>query len=224
VDNRVRIARGPLQQLLHEFQPWLVTSLDGTWESYRVFFAPVNWRFRTGDRVEFNANPTGERLFTADRVGGVPVDAATYQWMRYRLEAGTAQKRRLYAQVTWWFGPFYDGHLDQIIWTGAWNPTPLLTVEFSGERDVGRLSRGPIDATLVGTRVRVNVSSDLSVASYLQYDTDSDSVGLNTRLRWTLLPVADLFVVYNHNVRSLFDRWQLESNQLLVKLQYTWRR
>lgn len=224
VDNRVRIARGPLQQLFHEFQPSLVTSLDGTWESYRVFFAPVNWRFRTGDRVEFNANPTGERLFTADRIGGVPVDAATYQWMRYRLEAGTAQKRRLYAQVTWWFGPFYDGHLDQIIWTGAWNPTPLLTVEFSGEHDVGRLSRGPIDTTLVGTRVRVNVSPDLSVASYLQYDTDSDSVGLNTRLRWTLRPVADLFVVYNHNVRSLLDRWQLESNQLLVKLQYTWRR
>jgi len=36
-------------------------------------------------------------------------------------------------------------------------------------------------------------------------------------------PVAELFVVYNHNVHSLLDRWQLESNQLLVKLQYAWR-
>jgi hypothetical protein len=36
--------------------------------------------------------------------------------------------------------------------------------------------------------------------------------------------VADLFVVYNHNVRSLLDRWELESNQLLAKLQHTWRR
>jgi hypothetical protein len=224
VDNRVRIGSGPLQQLLHEFQPSLVTNLHGTWESYRVFFAPVNWRFRSGDRFEFNANPTGERLFTPDHIAGVPVDAGTYQWMRYRLEVGTAQKRRLYTQVTWWFGSFYDGHLDQIIWTGAWNPTPLITVEFSGEHDVGQLSGGPIETTLVGTRVRVNFSPDLSLASYLQYDTDSDSVGLNTRLRWTILPVADLFVVYNHNVRSIVDRWELESNQLLVKLQYTWRR
>jgi hypothetical protein len=48
-------------------------------------------------------------------------------------------------------------------------------------------------------------------------------VGINSRLRWTFLPVADLFVVYNHNVRSLLDRWQLDSNQLLVKLQYAWR-
>ena len=29
---------------------------------------------------------------------------------------------------------------------------------------------------------------------------------------------------YNHNVRSLLDRWELESNQLLIKMQYTVRR
>ena len=48
-------------------------------------------------------------------------------------------------------------------------------------------------------------------------------MGTNTRLRWTFLPVADLFIVYNHNLRSLLDRWSLDSNQLLVKLQYAWR-
>jgi hypothetical protein len=46
---------------------------------------------------------------------------------------------------------------------------------------------------------------------------------VNTRLRWTFRPEADLFVVYNHNVRSMLDRWQLDSNQLLVKLQYAFR-
>jgi hypothetical protein len=96
-------------------------------------------------------------------------------------------------------------------------------VEFSGERNIGRLPSGDFTQTLVGTRLRINVSPDLSVSSYTQYDTESDSVGVNTRLRWTFLPVADLFVVYNHNVRSLLDRWELDSNQLLVKLQYAWR-
>jgi hypothetical protein len=223
-DNRTRISGGPLQQLTHEFGPSLATDLSGRWESHRVFFAPINWRFRSGDRVEFNANPTGERLVEAFEVAdGVVIPPGSYQWRRYRLEAGTARKRRLYTQVTWWFGGFYDGDLDQIQWTGAWNPTPLLTVEFTGERNVGDLPSGRINQTLTGTRLRVNVSPDLSVSSYVQYDTDSDSVGVNTRLRWTFLPVADLFVVYDHNVRSLLDRWQLDSNQLLVKVQYTWR-
>ena len=222
-NNRTRLSRGPLQQLFHQFQPFVGTDLSGNWESYRVFIAPVNWRFRSGDRVEINVNPTGERLLEPFEISGVIIPPGTYHWKRYRIEGGTAQKRRLYAQVTWWFGGFYNGDLDQFEWTGAWNPTPLLTVEFTGERNVGELATGRFTQTLVGNRIRINISPDLSVSSYVQYDTESDSVGTNTRLRWTFRPVADLFVVYNHNVRSLLDRWQLESNQLLVKLQYAWR-
>lgn len=222
-NNRTRLARGPLQQLFHQFQPSAALDLSGRWESYRFFMAPINWRFRSGDRFEFNVNPTGERLVDTFAISDVPIQPGSYHWRRYRLEGGTAQKRRFFTQITWWFGGFYDGELDQLQWTGAWNPTPLLTVEFSGERNVGDLSAGRFTQTLVGTRLRMNFSPDLSVASYTQYDTESDSVGVNTRLRWTFRPVGDLFVVYNHNVRSQLDRWQLDSNQLLIKLQYAWR-
>ena len=225
VNNRTRIAKGPLQQLTHEFVPSVATDLSGHWESYRVFTAPINWRFRSGDRFEFNVHPTGERLVAPfEIVSGVAIQPGAYHWRRYRLEGGTAQKRRLYTQITWWFGGFYDGSLDQIQWTGAWNPTPLLTIEFSGEHDVGRhLRAGDFTETVVGTRARVNLSPDLNIASYVQYDRTSESIGVNTRLRWTFKPVADLFIVYNHNVRDILDRWQLDSNQLLVKLQYAFR-
>jgi len=224
INNRTRISSGPFQQLTHEFEPSIATDLSGKWESYRVFIAPVNWRFRSGDRFEFNANPEGERLVEPFEVAdGVEIPAGPYHWRRYRLEAGTAQKRRFYTQLTYWFGGFYDGDLQQFEWTGAWNPMPLVTVEFTGEHNAGNLSSGDFTQTLVGNRLRINLSPDLSIASYVQYDTVSDSIGVNTRLRWTFTPVADLFVVYNHNVRSLVERWQLESNQLLIKLQYAWR-
>jgi hypothetical protein len=223
VNNRTRVGRGPFQQLTHEFQPFVATDLAGRWESYYIFMAPLNWRFRTGDRVEFNVNPTGERLTAPFTVSNVVIPPGSYQWRQYRLELATAQKRRLYNQLTWWFGGFYNGNIDQVVWTGAWNPTPLLTVEFTGERDMGRLPTGDFTTNLVGNRLRINLSPDLSIASYVQYDTDSKSVGTNTRLRWTFRPVADLFIVYNHNVRSILDRWQLDSNQLLVKVQYALR-
>jgi hypothetical protein len=224
VNHSPRFTRGPIQQMFFEFEPSLVTDLAGRWESYRVFMAPVNWRFRSGDRVEFNVNPTGERLTTAfDVTDGVSIPVGTYRWRRYRLEAGTAQKRRLYAQLTWWFGGFYNGDLDQMQWTGAWNPAALVTVEFSGEHNVGRLATGRFTQTVTGTRVRLNLSPDLSFASYVQYDTDSRLVGTNSRLRWTFRPAADLFVVYNHNIRSTLERWRLDSNQLLAKVQYAFR-
>ena len=87
-----------------------------------------------------------------------------------------------------------------------------------------RLPAGGFNQTLIGNRLRLNLSPDLSIASYVQYDTVSESVGINTRLRWTFRPEADLFVVYNHNVQSIADRWQLDSNQLVIKAQYAWRR
>jgi hypothetical protein len=223
VNNRTRVSHGPLQQLTHELQPFVATDLAGRWQSYRIFMAPLNWRFRSGDRIEFNVNPTGERLDAPFTVSNVTIPPGSYQWRQYRLEVGTAQKRRVYNQLTWWFGGYYGGKLDQVIWTGAWNPTALFTVEFTGERDMGRLPVGNFTTTLVGNRLRINLSPDLSIASYVQYDTESESVGTNTRLRWTFRPVADLFVVYNHNVRSILDRWQLDSNQFLVKVQYALR-
>lgn len=81
---------------------------------------------------------------------------------------------------------------------------------------------------VIGTRFRLNISPDLQVNSFLQYDNVSESFGTNTRLRWTFNPLGDLFVVYNHNLKTrdpLTRRtdFGFASNQLLVKLQYAFR-
>jgi len=213
-----------IRQMFNEFEVVAVTDLRGQWESYRVFLAPVNWRLESGDRVEVNVRPTGEQLQAPFEIAdGVVIPAGPYHWMRYRLEAGSAAKRQLSGQATWWFGGFYDGRLDQTLLTLSWNPTALFTFSLSGERDIGRLKEGRFDQTLVGMRTKINVSPNLQVSSFVQYDTDTCAIGTNTRLRWTFHPFGDLFVIYNHNLNDITDRWRFDSNQLLIKLQYSWR-
>jgi hypothetical protein len=70
----------------------------------------------------------------------------------------------------------------------------------------------------------MNFSPDLTVSSYIQYDNVTDSFGTNTRLRWTFRPLGDLFIIYNYNVVDLGDRFASDTNQLLVKLRYAFRR
>lgn len=234
-----------VRQMANELMPRVVTNLDGKWESYRIFFAPINWRLESGDRFEFNVNPTGERLVAPFTIApGVTIPAGAYHWHRYRLEGGLAQKRRFSGQATWWFGPFYTGRLDEKILTVAWKPSSLFNLELNATRNVGRLREGRFTQDLVGTRVRVNVSPNLQFNSYAQYDNSSDTFGANTRVRWTFSPLGDLFVVYNHNLRHDIDpetglpssggvqtdptqrldrRWGFASNQLLVKMQYAFR-
>lgn len=222
--HRPRLARGPIQQMSMGLNPYLWTDLSGQWETYDLQIHALDWQFRSGDRVRLLVSPAGDRPRGPFEISpGVVIAPGPYQWVRRSLGVTTAQKRRYAMSVNWISGSFYHGELDQYAWSWAWNPAPLVTVEFDSERNIGRMPGGSFRQHLVGTRVRMNFSPDLAVSSYAQYDTDTDSIGVNTRLRWTLLPVADLFVVYDHNVRSLLDRWQLDSNQLLVKLQYAWR-
>jgi Domain of unknown function (DUF5916) len=222
--NRNRLPRGRTQEIDWSVRPSLATDLAGGVESYSSTVR-VNWKLRSGDSINVNVTPAGERLVEPFRISsGLSVAPGSYDWLRRNIGFSTAQKRRFYATVAWEFGDFYDGDLTQYTGSGTWNPTPLFTVDFNTERNIGDLRAGRFTQTLVGTRVRVNFSPDLSVSSYTQYETDSDSVGINTRLRWTFVPVGDLFVVYNHNLHQLLDRWELESNQFLVKLQYAWLR
>jgi hypothetical protein len=223
IDYSPRFHNGWLRQWFAQFEPTLVTDLRGQWESYEVFTAPINWRFESGDRLEFNIVPEGERLQSAFDLNGVSIPAGSYEWLRYRLEAGTAAKRALSAQATWRFGGFYSGTLNQELLVGNWHPSALVGIDFSGEWDQAELKEGSFTESLIGATINVNVSANLTASSFVQYDTESRSVGTNTRLRWTFRPAGDLFVIYNHNVRSVGEHWQLDSNQLLLKLQYAFR-
>ncbi len=214
-----------VRQMFNEVFASYISGLDGQWQSYRVFTAPVNWRFESGDRLEANFMPTGENLSEPFEIAdGVIIPAGAYQYLRYRLEVGFAAKRKLNGQVSWWFGGFYNGRLQTYELELNWNPLKILTFELSGQRNMGQLATGSFDQTLVGGRVRLNITPDLQLNSFVQYDTDSKSVGVNSRLHYIFLPLGDLFVVYNHNtVQDLQDTWQLNSSQLIIKARYTFR-
>lgn len=214
-----------LRSLVHEMRPTAYWSLDGKWESYRLFTAPINWQLESGDRVEINVNPEGERLEEPFEIAdGVVIQPGSYHYVRYRVETELAAKRTVSGQLTWWLGSFYDGDLDQLEGTLRIKPSELVTFELTGTRNMGNLQAGDFDQTVVGLRGVLNVSSDLQLASFVQYDDESGTIGTNTRLRWTFDPLGDLFLVYNYNVVDRLDRWALDGTQLMVKAQYALRR
>jgi hypothetical protein len=202
-----------------------ISDLKGNWESYRVFTAPINWRLESGDRIEANIVPTGENEpIDREIAEGVILPAGEYHWLRYRLEMEFAAKRKLNGQASWWFGSFYGGTLNTYELKVNWNPFKILTFEFEGIRNIGRLPFGNFDQTLVGGRVRLNITPDLQLNSFVQYDTDSKAVGVNSRLHYIFLPLGDIFVVFNYNkVENLNEVWQLDTSQLIIKARYTFR-
>lgn len=207
-----------------ELRPTFIAAQGGKWESYRVFTAPINWRFESGERIEWNVVPEGERLLEPFEIAdSVVIQPGEYSWVRYRIEGDIAAKRPISGRLSYWFGEFYDGSLDQIEVRLVIKPWQLVTGEFTAVRNIGRLTAGRFTQDVFGARINFNFSPDLNLSSFVQWDNESRLVGANTRLRWTFKPVGDLFVVYNHNVVDRLSRWQLESNQLIIKAQYALR-
>jgi len=225
-EYRPRPSWQSVRQMFFEMRSTLVTDLGGRWQSYRVRVAPLNWRLESGDRLELNVAPAGERLAEPFEIAeGVVIPPGSYEWLRYRIEAEAAAKRRLSGKVTWWFGGFYGGTLHELSAQASWTPSPLLTLLLNATVNEGRLPQGDVRQRFFGVKLRLNLSPDLQLNSFLQYDNLSRILGTNTRLRWTFDPQGELFVVYNHNLRRLVtNRFERESNELLVKLRYTLRR
>lgn len=214
-----------VRQMRHQLFITYIQGFDSNWQSYSIFTAPIHWQLESGDNLEFNIRPAGENILEPFEIAeDVVIPAGEYHFMRYRLEGVFAAKRRLNGQASWWFGSFYDGKLDEIELKLNWNPSSLLGFEFEGKRNIGRLPWGDFDQSLIGSRVRFNVNSDLQLNSYLQYDTDSRNLGVNVRIHWIFSPLGDVILVFNHNTfNDPTENWVLQNQQILLKVRYNFR-
>jgi hypothetical protein len=214
-----------VRNLYFELVPILAWDLDGKLESYRIFTAPLNVRLESGDRIEINVQPQGERLPEPFEIAdGVVIPVGSYDWVRYRAEVDFAAKRPVSGRVSWWFGPFYDGNVSELSVRMAVNPSDLVTFELTATRNEGRVAAGRILQEVLGSRVQVNVSPDLQVSTFAQYERESREFGVNARLRWTFDPLGDLFVIYNHNTLDEgLSGWRTQAARLSLKLQYAFR-
>ncbi len=63
------------------------------------------------------------------------------------------------------------------------------------------------------------------MSSFAQYDSESRDLGINSRLRWTIRPGRDLFVVWNRNWQRPLDesgyRFSPNVDQIAIKLRWT---
>ena len=205
------------------------TDSKGIVESWSYFMAPINLRFESGDRFEFNWYPHGETLLVPFEIApGILIPVGSYDFTRWRLEAQTSEHRPLQFGTTTWFGTFYNGRLTQwenyLRWT---SPKGKVQLDLETENDFARLPVGNFVQRLWSIRAAYAWSPNLVLSSFIQYDTESQNVGTNTRLRWTIKPGNDLFVVWNRGWQRIVTDPHVsivpQSDLIAIKLRWTFR-
>ena len=215
-----------VRQFFFELFLTQVDRLDGTTESWEVFTAPWNAVTRSGEHLEANWVPQFERLDEPFEVAeGVVIPPGEYQFTRWRVEGQSSSTRPWSVGSTVWFGDFFGGRLTEWESFVYWTFGPgRLRLQLDAVNNFGDLPQGDFIQRLWQLKTVYAFSPDLIVSAFAQYDSESRDLGVNSRLRWTIQPGRDLFLVWNRNWQRTLDpgyRLEPDSDQVVVKLRWT---
>lgn len=185
----------------------LVWGLGGGLDNASFSLKPLGLQFQTGDRFEINVR---RRFDAPDRAfslfPGAVVDAGQYWWSRGEMQFNSAEARAVRVTLNASTGAFYDGRSTEVSGSVRLRRTPhlLATVELS--RSAVSLAAARFTANTVRLRSDYAFNPRLNATLFVQWDNQSNRASTNARVRWTVKPGSDLFVVWNSSWPTGLDR------------------
>jgi hypothetical protein len=223
----------PATPRLRSFQvnvdPEFIFDMDNRLVTRTLELNPAILAFDDGSAFQVQISPTYDRLERAFEIqDGVELPAGSdYSFTRYVFTGETARQRPLSVGGTAGFGGFYSGRRREFVANVQVRPRAGVSIELEAERNLLDLAEGDFTTDVFRVIANTQLSPWISFANNIQYDSESRSVGWQSRFRWIQRPGNDLFVVYTHNWQEFSSpagrAWQWLDNRLATKLVYTLR-
>ena len=177
----------------------------------------------SGDNFKTKYEKKFERLFYDFEVSdGMVFTPGDYDFSDIKFEFQSNESRKLVFNAEAMFGQYYDADrrdlnfglqyvLNRHFTAGIFADNYNITSDFQED----------LDWTLIGVKLRVTITPDLYVSSFVQYNSSTGEVIVNLRLRLLYGNDSGLYLVYNEKrFEDQFDRWQLDSRQAVAKINY----
>ena len=181
--------------------------------------------FQNSDQFNLGINRDYEFLKVPFPLSGVSIPVGGYQFVRARAGYTMGQQRPVSGNLAVEVGDFYNGTRTTVAFS---RPRVNLSSRFSLEPTVSvnwiDLPSGSVTTTLVGSRVTYTVTPQMFVSSLVQYNSSTNVVSTNVRLRWEYHAGSELFVVYNDERNSLATGFPaLSNNAVIIKVNRLFR-
>lgn len=182
--------------------------------------------FHNGDRFEVGVSNTYEFLSKPFRIAsGVTVPTGSYHFVNARTGFTFGQQRKTSGSVSVEYGALYGGHRAALSTSrGQVFLAPRLSIEPRISVDWVDLEEGSITSRLIGSRVTYTTTPRMFVSALVQYNSDSNVVTANARLRWEYRPGSEMFVVYNDQRDTLSRGFpDVKNRSFIVKINRLFR-
>ncbi len=160
---------------------------------------------------------------------GVIIPTGLYDFSSVAAEFQTSNSRSVRGEGGVVFGTFYGGHATRFRGEIEMVPAAGIIVALGGEHDQVRLPQGDFDISVATLRTEVAFSPQLTWMNFAQYDTESRSIGINSRLHWTMRDGDDAYLVLNQGMQARdilspgLSGFEPTTTDLALKLAFTFR-
>ena len=203
---------------------------DGSIESAN--FGP-SWHLETRSGYWGNAKVTFHREDITDTFpisGNVEIPAGAHDFADGSVSFGTPEKQ-ISASTTFTGGSFYDGKRMAFEISPVWNISS--SVELSGMYQVSHLAFASRNSDFTGhvgrLRMLYMLNADFSVSTFVQYNSATDVINVNSRIRYNPREGIDFYLVFNELDNT--DRYDYRpvlpvtrNRTVLLKYTYTFNR
>ena len=192
----------------------------------REFQGEFAVEFQNTDRFSVGYDATYEFLPRPFRIArGVTLPVGGYDFGTARVGWTFGQQRPVFGNLSFEHGSFYNGRKTAVgLSRGRVEVTRQLSVQPSLSLNWLDLDEGKFQATVIGSKFVYTVTPLMFVGALVQYNSASDTVGLNVRLRWEYVPGSELFVVYNEQRDTLSPTFPgLENRAFVIKINRLFR-
>ncbi|MCE9595155.1 MAG: carbohydrate binding family 9 domain-containing protein [Planctomycetes bacterium] len=203
----------------------LVTDDANATKSVLIDVRPLGVELESGDEFDVRLLHFREVLDADfDIQDDVSIPAAGYTFERAGLFVTTSDKRPVDLDGALIVGDFYDGTREDLELDVNWRPSRWSTFGLGYERNAISLPGGDFAVHVARVRANWQFTPRVAWSNFVQYDNESDELGLNSRLWWILRPGSEFFFVVNQGWDADPDwRFAPRSTQVAFKVGYTLR-
>ena len=198
------------------------TYSTGEFESSSLWMRPFRIENHRGDSYSVALSSGREVLAEPFTVAGsVVIPAGEYEDTGYQIEMDWARERVLAPSLSIGKEDYYGGERVSVQGRVEWRPGSRWYSRVSYQYNEVELAHSQFRTRLIQFRSNLAFNVKWSWVNLVQYDNLSESVGINSRLRWNPRAGEDLYVVWNHDFDALAAFSDMHSRQSEFSVKYS---
>lgn len=196
--------------------------LDGGLQTQNLFFSPVELLTKENDFFAFIVGEKREGLIKPFEIReGIVIPEGQYASKRYGVVLESGIQRALSAKLEVFDGGFYNGDRFNVEAQIDWRPNKHIYASIAGEVNDISMPEGNFISRLYSARLNVAFDHRWAWLNVIQADNFSNTVSINSRLRFQSRPDREYFLVFDQTRDRISD--EVTNSGILFKASFNFR-